>query len=406
MCWGSYLSFLGAHGCGVHQVRGIDHAGRQSRGGRSDGLAGLGLNVDQVATPCAWIVDGVGRIRRRPVFGDGVITPAVSVLSAVEGLEAITPNAKPYVVPLSLVVLVALFMVQRRGTADIGKFFGPVTVIWFGSIAVAGIFQILQYPTVLAAVSPLYAIHFAVEHYHLAFLTLGAVFLCLTGAEALYADMGHFGKTPIRIAWFGLVMPSLMLNYFGQGALVLMDPSAADNPFFNMMPDWALIPMVGLATAATVIASQALITGAFSATKQTIQLGFLPRLTILHTSIKDTGQIYIPAVNWALLLGVVAAVAFFGSSSALAAAYGISVSMVMIITTFMTFYVVRYGWGFPLPICIASTGLFLSSMLPFFIKPAENRPRWLVPIGDGRRSIHCDVHLEGGARIAQLQVEI
>jgi len=339
-------------------------------------------------------------------FGDGVITPAVSVLSAVEGLEAITPNAKPYVVPLSLVVLVALFMVQRRGTADIGKFFGPVTVIWFGSIAVAGIFQILQYPTVLAAVSPLYAIHFAVEHYHLAFLTLGAVFLCLTGAEALYADMGHFGKTPIRIAWFGLVMPSLMLNYFGQGALVLMDPSAADNPFFNMMPDWALIPMVGLATAATVIASQALITGAFSATKQTIQLGFLPRLTILHTSIKDTGQIYIPAVNWALLLGVVAAVAFFGSSSALAAAYGISVSMVMIITTFMTFYVVRYGWGFPLPICIASTGLFLSSMLPFFIKPAENRPRWLVPIGDGRRSIHCDVHLEGGARIAQLQVEI
>ena len=299
-------------------------------------------------------------------FGDGVITPAVSVLSAVEGLEIITPNAKPYVVPLSLLVLVVLFMVQRRGTADIGRFFGPVTVIWFGAIAVAGVFQIIQYPYVLAAVSPAYAIHFAIEHYHLAFLTLGAVFLCLTGAEALYADMGHFGKTPIRIAWFGLVMPSLMLNYFGQGALVLLDPQAADNPFFNMMPDWALIPMVGLATAATVIASQALITGAFSATKQTIQLGFLPRLTILHTSIKDMGQIYIPAVNWALLFGVVTAVAFFGSSSALAAAYGISVSMVMIITTIMTFYVVRYGWGYPLPLCIVSTGVFFVVDAAFF----------------------------------------
>ena len=299
-------------------------------------------------------------------FGDGVITPAVSVLSAVEGLEIITPNAKPYVVPLSLLVLIVLFMLQRRGTADIGRFFGPITVIWFGAIAVAGVFQIIQYPYVLAAVSPGYAIHFAIEHYHLAFLTLGAVFLCLTGAEALYADMGHFGKTPIRIAWFGLVMPSLMLNYFGQGALVLMDPQAADNPFFNMMPDWALIPMVGLATAATVIASQALITGAFSATKQTIQLGFLPRLTILHTSIKDMGQIYIPAVNWALLFGVVTAVAFFGSSSALAAAYGISVSMVMIITTIMTFYVVRYGWGYPLPLCIVSTGVFFVVDAAFF----------------------------------------
>jgi KUP system potassium uptake protein len=299
-------------------------------------------------------------------FGDGVITPAISVLSAMEGLEIITPAAKPYVVPLSLVVLTGLFLVQRRGTGDIGKFFGPITVVWFVVIGVAGVAQIIQNPVVLLALSPTYAITFSIEHHAIAFITLGAVFLCLTGAEALYADMGHFGKLPIRIAWFGLVMPSLVLNYFGQGALVLADQSAASNPFFNMMPDWALIPTVGLATAATVIASQALITGAFSATKQTIQLGFLPRLSILHTSIKDTGQIYIPAVNWTLLAGVVLAVVMFGSSSALAAAYGISVSLVMVITTVMTFFVIRYGWGYPLWLCIASTGVFFVIDAVFF----------------------------------------
>ena len=299
-------------------------------------------------------------------FGDGIITPAISVLSAVEGLEILTPAAKPYVVLISLVVLVMLFAMQRRGTADIGKFFGPITVVWFLAIGILGVLQIAQNPGVLAAISPVYAIEFSINHYGLAFITFGAVFLCLTGAEALYADMGHFGKTPIRIAWFGLVMPALVLNYFGQGALVLADPESAKNPFFNMMPDWALIPMVGLATAATVIASQALITGAFSATKQTIQLGFLPRLSILHTSIRDTGQIYIPAVNWALLAGVIAAVLFFGSSTALAAAYGISVSMVMIITTVMTFFVIRYGWGYPLPLCIAATGVFFVIDAVFF----------------------------------------
>ena len=299
-------------------------------------------------------------------FGDGVITPAISVLSAVEGLEIITPAAKPYVVPISLVVLTLLFMVQRRGTGDIGKFFGPITVLWFLAIGAVGVVEIVKMPSVLQAISPLYAIRFSVQHYHLAFITLGAVFLCLTGAEALYADMGHFGKQPIRIAWFGLVMPSLVLNYFGQGALVLANPEAAANPFFLMMPDWLLLPMVVLATAATVIASQALISGAFSATKQTIQLGFLPRLSILHTSVKDTGQIYIPAVNWTLLVGVVLAVGMFGSSSALAAAYGISVSLVMIITTGMTFFVVRYGWGYPLWVCIAATGFFFIVDAAFF----------------------------------------
>ncbi len=299
-------------------------------------------------------------------FGDGVITPAITVLGAVEGLEIVTPAAKPYVVTISLVVLVMLFAMQRRGTADIGKVFGPIMVFWFVAIAGAGVVQIVQNPVVLKALWPGYGLHFIVEHYAIGFITLGAVFLCVTGAEALYADMGHFGKNPIRIAWFGLVMPALVLNYLGQGALVLRIPAAAENPLYLMMPGWALIPMVALATAAAVIASQALITGGFSAAKQTIQLGFLPRLTILHTSIRDTGQIYIPTVNWILLAGVIAAVTLFGSSSALAAAYGISVSLVMVITTLLTFYVVRYGWGFPLPVCIAATGFFVMVDISFF----------------------------------------
>ena len=299
-------------------------------------------------------------------FGDGVITPAISVLSAMEGLEIVTPAAKPYVVPASLAVLVMLFMVQRRGTGTIGKFFGPVTVVWFIAIAAIGLVQIVANPSVLRAVSPWYALAFGAHNLGVAFITLGAVFLCVTGAEALYADMGHFGKKPIRIAWFGLVMPALMLNYFGQGALVLANPKAVDNPFYLMAPDWALVPMVVLATAATVIASQALISGAFSATKQTIQMGYLPRLSIIHTSEHDTGQIYIPAVNWLLLAGVIAAVLMFGSSTALAAAYGISVSLVMVMTTVLTFFVIRYGWGYPLAGCLAATGFFLVVDLAFF----------------------------------------
>ena len=299
-------------------------------------------------------------------FGDGIITPAISVLSAVEGLQIVTPASKPYVVPISLVVLVLLFAVQRRGTGDIGRFFGPITVVWFLAIGLAGLVQVLKSPQVLAGLLPSHGLRFAIEHYHIAFITLGAVFLCVTGAEALYADMGHFGKKPIQLAWFGLVMPSLVLNYFGQGAMVLADPKAAENPFYLMMPDWALVPMVVLATAATVIASQALISGAFSAAKQTIQMGFLPRLSILHTSAHDTGQIYIPAVNWVLLAGVVAAVGLFGSSTALAAAYGISVSLVMVITTVLTFFVVRYTWNYPLWLCIAASSFFLLVDLMFF----------------------------------------
>jgi KUP system potassium uptake protein len=309
-------------------------------------------------------------------FGDGVITPAISVLSAVEGLEIVTPAAKSYVLPISLGVLLALFLVQKRGTDLLGKFFGPVMVLWFFTIGLMGVLPIVQHPEVLKAISPYYALHFAIVHYQLAFVTLGAVFLCVTGAEALYADMGHFGKRPIRVAWFGMVMPCLILNYFGQGALVLANPAAVENPFFLMLPGWATMPMVALATAATVIASQALISGAFSATKQTIQLGYLPRLTILHTSHTDTGQIYVPAVNWALLFGVVMSVVIFRSSSALAAAYGISVSLVMVITTVLTFFVIRYGWKLPLPLCLAATGVFFAVDVSFF---ASN----LLKIADG-----------------------
>jgi KUP system potassium uptake protein len=309
-------------------------------------------------------------------FGDGVITPAISVLSAVEGLETVTPAAKPYILPISLTVLLMLFLVQKRGTDLLGKFFGPVMVVWFVSLGLMGLGPIFQHPEVLKSISPYYALHFGYAHYEIAFVTLGAVFLCVTGAEALYADMGHFGKRPIRVAWFAMVMPCLILNYFGQGALVLANPAAAENPFFLMLPGWATIPMVALATAATVIASQALISGAFSATKQTVQLGYLPRLTILHTSQTDTGQIYVPAVNWALLFGVVLAVTTFRTSSALAAAYGISVSLVMVITTVLTFFVIRYGWKLSLPLCVAATGVFLLVDISFF---ASN----LLKIADG-----------------------
>lgn len=299
-------------------------------------------------------------------FGDGIITPAISVLSAVEGLEIITPHAKPYVVPLSLFVLIALFLVQRRGTQSIGRFFGPITVVWFLAIGVLGVAQIMENPSVLKALSPYYAVNFALDHGYTAFVVMGAVFLCLTGAEALYADMGHFGKKPIQLAWFGLIMPSLVLNYFGQGALVLENPEAAANPFYLLAPEWALWPMVVLATLATVIASQALISGAFSATKQTIQLGYLPRLRILHTSESDTGQIYIPVINWMLLVGVILAVTLFGTSSALAAAYGISVSLVMIITTALTFFVLRYGWSYSLPVSLLATVFFFAIDVVFF----------------------------------------
>ena len=299
-------------------------------------------------------------------YGDGVITPAISVLSAVEGLEVVSPHFKQYVVPLTLVVLFALFFVQKRGTGGIGKFFGPITLVWFVSIAALGVYHILGHPEILGALLPHHAWLFAWHNPGTTFIILGAVVLCVTGGEALYADMGHFGKKPIRVAWFSIVMPCLTLNYFGQGALLLADPEAVKNPFFNMAPDWALVPLVGLATMATVIASQALISGAFSVTKQAVQLGYLPRLNVRHTSVQDTGQIYIPFVNWGLFVAIVLAVGMFRSSSNLAAAYGIAVTLDMLITTVLTFFVIRYGWHYPLLLCLVSTGWFFVVDLAFF----------------------------------------
>ncbi len=299
-------------------------------------------------------------------YGDGVITPAISVLSAVEGLEVVSPAFKKYVIPLTIIILFGLFAVQKRGTSGIGKFFGPITVVWFAAIAALGVYHIASHPEILWAISPHFAVQFMYNEPSITFLILGAVVLCVTGGEALYADMGHFGKKPIRIAWFFVVMPALTLNYFGQGALLLSDPSAVANPFFNMAPDWLLVPLVGLATAATVIASQALISGAFSVTKQVVQMGFLPRLQVLHTSVKDTGQIYIPFVNWGLFAVIVLAVMMFKSSSNLAAAYGIAVCTDMLITTVLTFFVIHYGWKYPFWWCLAATGFFFMVDLAFW----------------------------------------
>ena len=293
-------------------------------------------------------------------FGDGVITPAISVLSAVEGLEVAAPQLHRFVVPITLLILTGLFAAQRFGTAVVGRLFGPITLVWMAVLALLGVQHIADNPAVLVALSPHHALGFLFGHPGIAFVALGSVVLCVTGAEALYADLGHFGKTPIRWAWFAVVMPALLLNYFGQGAMLLQHPEKARNPFFEMAPQWALFPLIGLATLATVIASQALITAAFSVTKQAVQLGYMPRLRVLHTSVRDTGQIYVPFVNWALYGCVVFAVVVFGSSSALASAYGIAVTIDMTITTVMTFFVIRYAWKLPLWVCVAATGTFFA----------------------------------------------
>jgi KUP system potassium uptake protein len=312
-----------------------------------------------------WLL-GVGIFGTSLFYGDGVITPAISVLSAVEGLEVVSPAFKEWVIPLTLIVLFMLFAVQKRGTGGIGRFFGPITLVWFAAISVLGVAHIVQHPEILFALSPHHALLFMFHNPGITFILLGAVVLCVTGAEALYADLGHFGKKPIRLAWFTVVMPALTLNYFGQGALLLARPEAVKNPFYMMAPDWALLPLVILATAATVIASQALITGAFSVTKQVIQLGYLPRLSVQHTSVRDTGQIYMPLVNWGLFVAIVLAVVLFRSSSNLAAAYGVAVTTDMVITTILTFFVIRYGWGYPLALCIGATGLFFVVDFTFF----------------------------------------
>lgn len=299
-------------------------------------------------------------------YGDGVITPAISVLSAIEGLEVATPVFKPYVVPLTAIVVVLLFVFQNRGSSAVGALFGPIMLLWFATLAVAGAYQVMQEPRILRALDPLQAVSFMTSYGWSSFVVLGAVVLAVTGAEALYADMGHFGKKSIRLAWFWYVLPALTLNYLGQGALLMARPEAAANPFYLMFPGWALYPMVALSTAATVIASQAVISGTYSLTKQAIQLGFLPRTRVVQTSSMEIGQIYVPLVNWILLLAILAAVIGFGSSSNLASAYGVAVTGTMMITTFLTFFVVRYGWHYNLLLCLLATGFFLLVDAAFF----------------------------------------
>jgi len=308
----------------------------------------------------------VGLFGTAVFYGDGVITPAISVLSAVEGLEVAAPQLHAWVIPVTLLVLTGLFAGQRFGTGGIGKLFGPITLVWFVALVALGLPHIAAQPSVLVALNPGYAIGFFIHQPLIAFIALGAVVLVVTGGEALYADLGHFGKLPIRIAWYALVMPALVINYFGQGAMLLAYPAAISNPFYLMAPAWARLPLVFLATAATVIASQALISAAFSVTKQAIQLGILPRMQIHHTSVRDTGQIYVPFVNWGLYVFIVLAVVMFKSSSNLASAYGIAVTLDMTITTVMTFFVIRYGWKYPLPLCLAATGFFFVVDFAFF----------------------------------------
>jgi KUP system potassium uptake protein len=299
-------------------------------------------------------------------YGDGVITPAISVLSAMEGLEVASPRLAPYVLELTVAVLVALFLLQKRGTAGIGALFGPVMALWFVVLAVSAIPPIVEHPQILGAVNPLAGLVFLWRHGWVAFVALGAVVLAVTGAEALYADMGHFGARPIRMSWFVLVLPALALNYLGQGALLAAHPEALENPFFRLFPDWALLPMVGLSAAATVIASQAVISGAYSMTNQAVQLGFFPRMRIEHTSEREIGQIFVPAVNAALLVAVIAAVLGFRSSTALGSAYGIAVTGTMLITTLLTFFVVRHAWRFHLGLALAATVFFVAIDLTFF----------------------------------------
>ena len=309
-------------------------------------------------------------------YGDAVLTPAMTVLSAVEGLEVGTSLAKPYVVPIAVAVLLALFAFEASGTGTVGKLFGPVTLTWFVAIGAGGIYGIVQRPEILAALNPLHAIRFLTGHGTASFVVLGAVVLAVTGAEALYADMGHFGKGPVRIGWFSIVAPALVLNYFGQGALLIANPAAVQNPFYILFPGWALYPMVALATLAAVIASQAVISGAYSLTKQAVQLGFLPRISIVQTSAREVGQIYLPAINWLLCAAVIASVIGFGSSSRLAGAYGVAVTGTMLVDTLLTFFVIRYGWGYPLPLCLFATGFFFAIDVTFLAST-------LLKIGDG-----------------------
>ena len=340
---------------------------RADNGGEGGSLALLALVSNAVKSRAAIAaVTALGIFAAALFYGDSMITPAISVLSAVEGLKVAWPGIDVLVIPVTLVVLVALFMFQRQGTNRIGSLFGPLMLLWFATIAVLGVIHIVRMPEIVEAINPLYAINFFRIHGWLAFLVLSSVVLALTGAEALYSDLGHFGRKPIRVTWFGLVLPSLVLNYFGQGALMLNDPSAAENPFFHLATDWAALPLVVLATIATIIASQAVITGAYSVTQQAIQLGFLPRLRVIHTSQSAMGQIYVPFVNWMLMTAVVILVLGFQSSSNLAAAYGVAVTGTMVIDSFLIAGVIFLIWQWPRVPAAILVAVFLIADLSFF----------------------------------------
>lgn len=329
-------------------------------------LTALAHRMAGTASRRSWLIIGAGVFAAALFYGDAIITPAISVLSAVEGISVATPRFEHAIEPITIGVLIALFLIQKKGTGSVGILFGPITVVWFLALAAAGVASIYRTPEVLQALNPMHALRFAVDEPKLAFLLLSAVFLALTGGEALYADMGHFGRRAVRLAWYGLVFPCLILNYFGQGALVLRDPSAVSNPFFMLVPESLRLLMVVLATAATVIASQATISGAYSLTLQASRLGYLPRIRILHTSDREQGQIYIPSVNWLMLAGVIALVLAFGSSGALAAAYGIAVSGTMIITTLLTLIVTRLSRSRGRRILLLVLALFALLELCFF----------------------------------------
>jgi KUP system potassium uptake protein len=324
-------------------------------------MALMALALNSVTRQSRWhyVLMVLGVFGATMFYGDSVITPAISVLGAIEGLEVATPGLEKYVVPLTIVVLVGLYSVQRHGTAGIGRWFGPVMIVWFAALAAMGVINIVQAPVILHALNPLHAFEFMLRERFIAFVALGAVVLAFTGAEALYADMGHFGKKPIRFAWFLVVFPALALNYLGQGGLLITHPEALENPFFRQLGSWSVLPLVLLSTMATVIASQATISGTFSMTKQAIALGLLPRMRVTHTSESEIGQIYIPAVNWLQLGVVLIAVVGFGSSDKLAGAYGIAVTATMLATTILTFFVIRYRWRLPLWLCFGATGFFL-----------------------------------------------
>ena len=331
------------------------------------------LSLTALATPIKpsgrserWFLIVMGIFGAALLYGDGIITPAISILGAMEGLTVATPLLNPYVVPITIVIIIALFLFQSHGTARVGKVFGPVTFLWFVALAALGIVQIVRYPEVIAAVNPLHGVNFFLRNGWHGFLILGSVFLVVTGGEALYADMGHFGIRPIRLVWFAVVLPALLLNYFGQGALLLENPAAAENPFYRLAPSWALYPMIVLATAAAVIASQAVISGAYSLTMQAVQLGFSPRMKINHTSTTEYGQIYIPGVNWALMVGCIAIVIGFRTSSNLAAAYGVAVNSTMVITTVLFYVVARQLWGWGRLTAGSLAAFFLVIDLAFF----------------------------------------